>query len=227
MCGRYTITGDAARYGDYFGVDEIRAAPLPPSFNVAPTDSVYVVAQPQDSRQLGSARWGLLPFWARDRGSGQINARAETVASKPAFRESFRARRCIIPADGFYEWEQVPEGKLPHYITLRAGRPMGFAGIWSRWSDPLGPDRITTCAIITAGANSIVAPFHDRMPVILPPERWSSWLDSSLNDEEALASMLVTPPTEHLKEHPVSTLVNSVANNVPELIRPLPAPGSP
>ena len=221
MCGRYTLTGDVDSYADYFGVGEVHTEALEPNYNVAPTDSVYAVATHNEVRQLGTFRWGLLPFWARDRRSMHINARVETVATKEAFRESFQRRRCLIPADGFYEWERLDNAKLPHYIFLKSRHPMGFAGIWSRWRDPSGGDRLTTCAILTREPDETVGRLHDRMPVILDSDRWSEWLDPDTRDTDALLD-LVTAPSEHvLDEYAVSTLVNSVDNNLPELIEPL------
>ena len=222
MCGRYVIAQDVDAYARFFGVDAIRTEMLAANYNVAPTDSVYAVVDHEDSRLLGSFRWGLLPFWAKSSRGGQINARAESVAEKAMFRDSFERRRCIIPADGFYEWEQMERGKLPHYIYLRDGSPMAFAGLWSTWRDQETGERIRSCAIITTDAHPSLAPIHGRMPVMLQPGVWDAWLDRSVTDqEEALALIKPVPETE-ITEHPVSTLVNSVRNNLPECVAPLP-----
>jgi putative SOS response-associated peptidase YedK len=172
---------------------------------------------------LSSFRWGLIPWWAKDRkiGARNINARAETVADKPAFRESFAKRRCLIPADGFYEWQKLPKGKLPHYIYGADQTPLALAGLWSSWKDPDSGDRVLTCTIITGEPNQLVADIHDRMPVILGKDKWSVWLDRSVTESEQLAPLLTVQSHEHIAEHPVSTLVNSVANNLPECVEPL------
>jgi putative SOS response-associated peptidase YedK len=224
MCGRYTITGPLERYIEHFGVEEVRTDSLEPSYNVAPTESVYGLAEHDRRRQIGRFRWGLLPFWARDPRSIQINARAETITEKAVFRKSFTQRRCIIPADGFYEWERTAQGKLPHYIHLVDGRPMGFAGIWSRWRDPETGESVTTCAIVTTEPNELVGRLHDRMPAVLRPEHWSAWLDRSNRDPEGLLELLAPCPAKMMTAYPVASLVNKVQNNVPELIAPLPRP---
>lgn len=228
MCGRFVQASEPEVYADAFGVDRIVADGLPTSYNVAPTDRVYAVAEHEGGRLLGSFRWGLIPFWAKDRkiAARNINARAETVADKPAFRDSFARRRCIIPADGFFEWQKLPKGKLPHYIHSSDGTPLGFAGLWASWKDPVDGERIRTCTIITGSPNDLVAPIHDRMPVILQPDTWAAWLDPANDDAEALRNLLVPAASDVLSEHAVSTLVNKVANNVPELIVPLTTPAA-
>ena len=171
---------------------------------------------------LGAFNWGLLPFWAKDRkmAARNINARAETVGEKPAFRDSFRKRRCIIPADGFYEWERKPKGKLPHYIYGANGAPLALAGLWANWKDPETDEWVRTCTILTGEPNELVRPIHNRMPVVLADDDWDAWLDRELADAAALDAIL-TRAAPGLTEHAVSTLVNKVANNVPELIEPL------
>jgi putative SOS response-associated peptidase YedK len=196
---------------------------LDPSWNVAPTDEVYAVAQHEGARTLGKFRWGLIPWYSDSPkvASKHINARAETAASKPAFKDSFARRRCIVPADGFYEWERLESGgKLPHFIHSVDGEPLALAGLWASWRDPEG-ERITTCTIVTTKPNELVGKIHDRMPVVLPSGSWEHWLDPSFDDEESLRSMLVAAGRGTLIEHPVSTLVNSVKNNFPECAEPL------
>ncbi|MFQ5967828.1 MAG: SOS response-associated peptidase [Acidimicrobiia bacterium] len=144
----------------------------------------------------------------------------------PAFRDAFRRRRCLIPADGFYEWQERPEGKLPHYIRLQSGEPMGFAGIWSRWRDPASGERLTTCAIVTGRPNEVVEALHNRMPVVLERSQWEAWLETDGVEPDALLAMLTPAPAEAMIAHPVSSLVNSVDNNLPELISPLQERGS-
>jgi putative SOS response-associated peptidase YedK len=226
MCGRFVQSQPPDWYARFYAVDTILTEALAPSYNVAPTDPVYAVAEHDGERSLGTFRWGLLPFWAKDRSMAarNINARAETVATKAAFRESFAARRCIIPADGFYEWQVVPKGKLPHYIYSGAGEPLALAGLWSSWRDPESRERVRTCTIVTGEPNELVAGLHDRMPIVLPRAAWDAWLDPSNADSDALRGLLVPIGSEMMAEHPVSTLVNKVANNVPELVEPLGAP---
>ncbi len=223
MCGRFVQTQEAENYGAYFSVDVIRTDAVLRSWNVAPTKQVYAVAEHEGERQLGTFGWGLLPFWAKDRkiGARLINARVETAAEKPAFRDSFTARRCIIPADGFYEWEPKDRGKLPHYFFDSGRRPLAIAGLWSSWKDPDSGDRIRTCTILTTDANDVVQPIHDRMPVILSDTMWDPWLDPEITDAGVIGDLLAASVRPDLVEHAVSTLVNRVANDVPELIVPL------
>lgn len=220
MCGRFVQAQPIDAYAQLLAIDEIRTESLAPNWNVAPTDSVYAAAEHDGKRQLGTFRWGLIPFWAKDRkiAARNINARSETVAEKPAFRDSFARKRCLIPADGFFEWEVKEKGKLPHYFHSPHGEPLVFAGLWSSWRDRETGERVKTCSIITGTPNTLVAPIHDRMPVMLRHEAWEPWLDPATDDREFLQSLLVPLPERLLTEYPVSTLVNSVRNNVPECI---------
>ena len=223
MCGRFVQSHDASFYADVFQVESIRTEMLSSSYNVAPTDSVYAVAEHDGERLLGAFRWGLIPWWAKDRkiGARNINARAETAAEKPAFRDSFVKRRCLIPADGFYEWQRLPKGKLPHYIHRADDRPLALAGLWATWKDPESGDSVRTCTILTGRPNDLVADIHDRMPVILPEDSWSAWLDRDNQDRQELNQLMAVFPKEAMAEHPVATLVNKVSNNYPECIAPL------
>lgn len=224
MCGRYVRTLEPDALASYLGVDETAAERLDPSWNVAPTDPVYAVAEQRGRRLLGAMRWGLIPHWSQDRkGPLNINARAETAAVKPAFRDSLRRKRCLIPADGFYEWEPKQDGRRPHYVTLASGEPMMFAGIWAAWRDPESDDWMRSCAIITTSANRRLSGIHTRMPVILEPESWDMWLDRELRETAALEPLLAPLRSEAIAEHPVSDLVNNVRNNLPENIAPRPA----
>jgi putative SOS response-associated peptidase YedK len=226
MCGRFVQAQPPDWYAGFLGVDSVMTEALKPSWNVAPTDRVYAVAEHDGQRRLGSFAWGLLPFWAKDRKAAarNINARAETVATKPAFRDSFAAKRCLIPADGFYEWEPREQGKLPHYIYSSDGRPLALAGLWASWKDPESGERLRTCTIVTGRPNDLVAKLHDRMPVILPEEAWSEWLDPEVSDVDRLTGLLAMVPSGGLVEHPVSTLVNKVDNNVAECVAPIDTP---
>ena len=191
---------------------------LESAYNVAPTQDVLTLIGGK-SRRAGFMHWGLIPFWAKDRsiGSRLINARAETVAEKPSFRDAFRRRRCLVLADGFYEWRRTGSGKRPMRVALRSGEPFAFAGIWSLWKDTEG-NSIPTCAIITTSANDLLRPIHHRMPVILPKDMEGFWLDRSIQDTTEFRSVLTPYPDAAMEAYEVSTLVNSVANDGPELI---------
>ncbi len=215
-------------YADFLAAATVKTEALKKSWNVAPTDSVYAAAEFKGERQLGTFRWGLLPFWAKDRkmAARNINARAETVAEKPAFRDSFARKRCLIPADGFYEWEPKERGKLPHFIHSIDGKPLALAGLWSSWRDPETAERLKTCTIITGRPNSVVSPIHDRMPVALLHDAWDTWLDPDFHDVDVLLDLLKPIPGRLVTAYPVSTLVNKVQNNVPECIAPLETPAA-
>ncbi len=226
MCGRFVSTSPTAVLADFFGVADVRTEALDESFNVAPTDPVYAVAERDGERLLGSYRWGLVPHWAKDVkvGARMINARSETLASK--FRPAFERRRCLVPADGFYEWEKVEGSKTkqPWFIRRADGAPLAFAALWETWRDPAGPDDaalLRTCTIVTTDANDLVRRIHDRMPVLLPAWRWDAWLDRENRDIDALRAMLVPADPREMEMHPVSTRVSSVRNNDGDLITPL------
>jgi putative SOS response-associated peptidase YedK len=223
MCGRFVQAQSAQSYAAHFGAALAVDEALDPSWNVAPTDRVYAVAQHEGEQTLGTFRWGLIPWYADSPkvAARHINARAETLAVKPAFKDSYARRRCIVPADGFYEWEKLEQGgKLPHYIHASDGSPLALAGLWGSWRNPEG-ERITTCTIITTKPNDLVERLHDRMPVVLPRDAWDRWLDPEFADESSLRSLLAPPTSDGLAEHAVSTLVNDVKNNYPECIVPL------
>lgn len=225
MCGRFTSTTPASQLADFFQAD----SDLPddqPNFNVTPTSDVYVVREDSDGqRRLDLMFWGLVPQWAESPaiGSRLINARSETAAVKPSFRSAFRRRRCLIPVDGFYEWVQVPERrkKQPVYITSTKDEPLAFAGLWESWS-PKNADQpdeeLRTCTILTGPPNSLIAPLHDRMPMILGRDDWSRWMSPNGNDVDALQSLLLPAPEAWLQWWPVSTNVNNVRNREPSLI---------
>src|SRR5918998_1491873 len=191
MCGRYTLTVPTDKLAAEFGLDEVRAD-LSPNFNVAPTQSVAVVVAEGGKRRLETLRWGLVPSWADDPeiGSRMINARSETAPEKPSFRSAFRRRRCLIPADGFYEWKRLNGSKQPYYFRIDGGRPFAFAGLWENWNKD---GEIRSCAILTTTANDLVEEVHERMPVILPRDHYDAWLDPGAEEEE-LAALLVPYP---------------------------------
>lgn len=221
MCGRYTLTTPPGELADLFGL-EGSPPDLPASYNVAPTQEVAAVLADDGVRRMELLRWGLIPGWADDPavGARMINARAETAAEKPSFRSAFRQRRCLIPADGFYEWQKTAAGKQPHLIRMKDGAPFAFAGLWESWHQDGGP-AIRSCAILTTRPNELVAGIHDRMPVILPQENYAPWLDDSLQDTETLSAMLVSYPAERMEAYPVSRFVNSPANNDERCVAPV------
>lgn len=221
MCGRFVAAADPDGVARLFVVDE-RKEELGPSWNVAPTDPVRAVVEHDQRRYLVALRWGLVPHWAADeRGAAKlINARAETVAEKPAFREALVSKRCIVPADGFYEWQTDAAGnKVPSYIHHPEGRPLALAGLWSVWRPQGGGEPLRTCTIITTAAAGPAADLHDRMPLILPPESWDPWLDRGLRDPAAVTALLADPEQE-LAHHRVAPRVNSPRHNGPELVEP-------
>lgn len=228
MCGRFVSSNSPDRVAAYFGAsfDSDGAAALGPNYNVAPTNDIYaVVADDAAHPVLRSYHWGLVPSWAKDVkiASKMINARAETVAEKPAFKSLLKSKRLIVPMDGFYEWKAVPgrKTKQPYLIKRRDGEPLAVAGLWTVWRDRAdGPDApwLHSCTVITTSANATMAPIHDRMPVLLPATAWAEWLDPDNHDVESLQRLLVPAPDDLLEMHPVSTDVNSVRNKGPELI---------
>ena len=233
MCGRYTLHTEKELLARRFEIDVDRLEELAPRYNIAPTDEVAVVRVREQGREARRMRWGLVPSWAKDpkRLGSMINVRAETAATRPAYRAAFRRRRCLLLADGFYEWQPpaLERGpKLPHWISLPSGEPFAFAGLWEPWW-PQGSEKATppllSCALLTTRANADVAALHDRMPVILPREREAQWLDPALDDDvERLARLLEPVPPGSLELRPVSRAVNSVRNDGPELITRSDAP---
>ncbi len=224
VCGRFTLRTPADIVKDVFGL-----RPLPglrPRYNIAPSQPVAVVRDDAGQRRLEMVRWGLVPWWAKDAsiGNRMINARAETVATKPAFREPFEQRRCLIPADGFYEWQRLGNGpKQPFHLELIGGDPFAFAGVWDRWRDRSSGDVTESCALITTEANSTVAPIHDRMPVILGPQAFATWLDPTAAPEP-LHELLRPIAAEQLRATAVNTLVNRPENDDPLCLDPVVAP---
>ena len=227
MCGRFTSTTPTSELADFFDAE----TDLPDddeNFNVTPTSDIRVIHEDENGqRRLDLMFWGLVPSWAESpaMGSRLINARSETVAVKPSFRSAFRRRRCIIPVDGFYEWVQVPERrkKQPVYISARDGKPLAFAGIWETWrskDEPSSNGELRSCSIITGPPNDLIAPLHDRMPMILPRDDWSTWLDPATNQVDELQSLLQPAPESWLQWWPVSMAVNTVRNRDASLIEP-------
>lgn len=218
MCGRFSLTLPADAMGRLFGVDG--AADFGPRYNIAPSQDVFVVRRREtgEGRELVPMRWGFVPGWARDPETMRqpINARAETVSGKPMFRDAFRQRRCLIPADGFYEWQQTASGKQPWRIIRADGAPFAFAGLWDRWKGRDGRV-IESCVIITTDANDAVRPIHDRMPVMLDIGRFEAWLSGTAVE----ASGLMEPYRGALAAHPVSRRVNDPNNEDPGIVQPV------
>jgi putative SOS response-associated peptidase YedK len=216
MCGRYTLTTNIQTIAQTFGVAP--TLETSPRYNIAPTQEVVSILS-NGSPHLDLLQWGLIPSWAKDAsiGSKMINARAETLAEKPSFKRLLRSRRCLIVADGFYEWKKENGGKTPMYITLKDHNPFAFAGLWDLWHDPDGQE-LRTCTIVTTDANALVASIHDRMPVILPAEARDLWLDTAIHDEHALLPLLKPYNPDEMTARAVSRLVNNPKSEGAELI---------
>jgi len=216
MCGRYTLTTNVSTVASIFGVSP--TIETSPRYNVAPTQEVVGILS-NGSAHLDWLQWGLIPSWAKDAsiGSKMINARAETLAEKPSFKRLLSSQRCLVIADGFYEWKKENGGKTPMYITLKDHSPFAFAGLWDLWHSPDG-EELRTCTIITTDANAFVAPIHNRMPVILPADARDLWLDSQLHDEHALLPLLKPYNADEMTARAVSRLVNNPKSEGAELI---------
>jgi putative SOS response-associated peptidase YedK len=227
MCGRFVSASPPDEIARYFDASAPEAL-LEPSYNVAPTNDVYAVLSDGGVRRVDAFHWGLVPAWAKDPkvGSRMINARAETLATRNAYKPALRRRRCLVPADGFFEWRKLPGGKRkqPYFIHRPDGEPFAFAGLWEVWRGPKGADGertgepLRSCTIVTTTPNEVMAEVHDRMPVILPPSAWEAWLDPGNDDLEALGRLLVPAPAHLTALRPVSTRVNSVRNKGADLV---------
>ena len=217
MCGRFTQRTDRKGLARAFKVAE--APNVEPRYNIAPTQEILGVYESADGREMTFYKWGLIPSWAKDTSMGArlINARSETVQEKPAFREAFKKRRCIIPADGFYEWQRTNGGKQPFFFHMRDDHPFGFAGLWDRWKNQEG-EVLETCTILTTEANKVLKPVHDRMPVILHPEDYDLWLDEDVRKSDFRQELLRPFPAAEMKGYPVSTLVNNTRSQGAELV---------
>ncbi|GMU66122.1 MAG: DUF159 family protein [Acidobacteriota bacterium] len=221
MCGRYVLSVPGDLLASAFGLEEVPE--LTPRYNVAPSQVMPIVRGTEEGgRELAYARWGLVPHWAKEVAIGNrlINARAEGLADKPSFRDSFKRRRCLIPANGFYEWQKVGPKKQPWLLRLAGGAPFAFAGLWSSWSDPESRESLETFAIVTTEPNPLAARIHDRMPVILPDAARTAWLDPRTG-RERLLGLLVAYPAAEMEAFPVSTRVNSPANDDAACVEPI------
>ncbi|HXF89919.1 MAG TPA: SOS response-associated peptidase [Xanthobacteraceae bacterium] len=219
MCGRYAIKSTPEAIRELFGyVDQPN---FPPRYNIAPTQPVPIVRLAEGERRFALVRWGLIPSWVKDPRTFTllINARGESAIDKPAFRAAMRHRRCLFPADGFYEWKVTPTGKHPYFVRLKSGGPMAFAGLWETWTGPNGEEQ-ETAAIVTTAANRTLAPIHHRMPVIVEPSAFDLWLDTRRVDARTAAALIAPAPENLLEAYAISPAVNRVANDSAELIEP-------
>jgi len=205
MCGRFGFEQEYVQLALFYQAT-LQAIDPGPRFNIAPTQLVAVVLEDENERILTEYRWGLVPHWAKDPsvGNRMINARAETVATRPAFRDAFKHRRCVIPASRFYEWQRAGSRKIPHSIQRDDGEPMNLAGLWASWRDPERDEELRSCTIITTSANAMMRPLHDRMPVILDDDLVERWLDPDLSDATELQEMLRPYPDQDLSAYPIS-----------------------
>ena len=218
MCARYVITSPAAAVRALFAYDE--QPDFPPRYNVAPTQPIPIVRLHDGKRSYALVRWGFLPAWVKDPRTFSllINARGESVQEKPAFRNAMRRRRCLIPADGFYEWSDA-NPRRPYFVRPKSAGPIAFAGLWETWTGPNG-EEVDTAAIVTTAANRLLAPVHDRMPVIVAPDAFNLWLDCAKVDDTTAAALIIPAAEALLECYPVSNAVNRAANDSPELIAP-------
>jgi putative SOS response-associated peptidase YedK len=228
MCGRARLSSDVSEIRLVFRIPPERPIPnFPPSWNVAPTDSLPVVRYDMRAaqRSLDLLRWGLIPHWAKDIkvGFANINAKAEGIETRQAFRDAFERRRCLVPVDNFYEWQNTAAGKQPYAIGLKGGGLMALAGVWENWKSPVG-EWLRSFAIVTTEPNELCAELHNRMPVVLAPEAWPVWLGEEAADQTQLKSLLVPYPSDGMVAWPVSTRVGSVKNNDPSLVEPITLP---
>ena len=221
MCGRYTLRARPRAIAEDFDLPEVPR--IEPRFNISPNQPVAVIGfdSNEGTRRLDFLTWGLVPPWADDPGIGDhmINARAETVADKPSFRHAFRTQRCLVVADGFYEWKRQDGWKRPYFIHMKDDRPFAFAGLWEHWEK--GDEPIYSCTLLTTDANEVLAPIHDRMPVILPRSAYDLWLDPRVHDPKRLQHLLVPFAADEMEAYPVSRLVNDPENDLPDCVQPI------
>jgi putative SOS response-associated peptidase YedK len=219
MCGRYTVTSAPEAIRALFRYEE--QPNFPPRYNIAPTQPIAIVRLLEGARHFALVRWGLLPSWVKDPNNFSllINARGESVCDKPAFRAAMKRRRCLIPADGFYEWKAVGGRKQPYFVRAKSGMPLAFAGLWETWTGPNG-EELETGTIVTTNANRTLEPIHGRMPAIVPPEAFDLWLDCSNVDAKTAAAIIQPAPDDLLEAYEVCTAVNRTANDNPTLVQP-------
>jgi putative SOS response-associated peptidase YedK len=219
MCGRYTVISNPEALRALFGYEE--QPNFPPRYNIAPTQPIAIVRLVDGKRRFALVRWGLLPSWVKDPKTFTllINARGETVCDKPAYRAAMKRRRCLIPADGFYEWQKAGDRKRPFYVRAKSGAPVAFAGLWETWQGPNG-EELETGTIVTTAANGTLKPIHERMPVIVPREAFDLWLNCTDVDAKAAEALVAPAPEGLLEAYEISTAVNRTANDNPKLLEP-------
>ena len=227
MCGRFDCHSEFIKIVKSFGVSKASAAAVEPaytpSYNIAPSRNILIItADEQGERHLEESKWGFVPEWAKDAASSYktINARAETVADKPSYSDAFKNKRCLVIANGFFEWKQLGHAKFPVYIRLKSEEPLAFAGLHSRWKSPQG-EEISTCAIITTEANELLRAVHDRMPVILPPESYDLWLNPKIKDRDQLLPLLKPYPSDEMEYFEVTMYVNKPGHDTADVIVPV------
>ncbi|WP_347552469.1 SOS response-associated peptidase [Pseudalkalibacillus hwajinpoensis] len=221
MCGRFSLTTELDALLERFQIEEISMEDTGPRYNIAPAQQIPAVIRANNRNRMGTLRWGLIPFWAKDASISNklINARSETADEKASFKHALQKRRCLILADGFYEWKQTADRKVPMRIQINGGEPFAMAGLWEKWKD--GEESIYTCTILTTGANAFMENIHSRMPVILTKEMEEIWLDTNGEDMQIVKDCMHAYPSEQMHAYEVSTLVNSPKNDVLECIEPI------
>jgi putative SOS response-associated peptidase YedK len=219
MCGRFTLTDEIIYLQEFFQFEY--SGETTPRYNISPGQNILTVVSDGNNRMGKDMKWGLVPNWAKDMKIGykMINARAETIDTKPSFRNAFRKRRCLILADGYYEWQKSEQGKKPFRFVMKNATPFAFAGLWETWTKK--EQQLISCTIITTDSNEVAKDVHDRMPVILPPNSYDQWLDPAFENTEQLKMLLKPYPSDEMEKYAVSTLVNTARNEGPELIAPL------
>jgi putative SOS response-associated peptidase YedK len=213
MCGRFTLHTPVSQIREAFSLEHTEPLGLEPRYNIAPSQQIPIIRDTETSREMVMAQWGLIPNWSKESKTkySTINARVESVAEKPTYRTPFKRRRCLIPADGFYEWKVVNGNKIPHHIRMRDGCVFAFAGLWDHWGGE--NDSIESCTIIVMPANEVMKPIHERMPAIIAPAHYDLWLDSRVTDKQEIMQYLNSAPSSQLTAYPVSTWVNSSRND--------------
>ena len=220
MCGRFSLHSPESRIREAFNLEHTEPLGLKPCYNIAPSQDIPIIRDTDTGREMVMAQWGLVPNWSKEPKTkySTINARIESVADKPTYRTPFKRRRCLIPADGFYEWKQVDGNKVPHHIRMRDSSVFAFAGLWDRWEGE--GKTLESCTIIVKPSNEIMKPIHERMPAIIAPAHYDWWLDSRVTDKQEIMQYLTSAPSSHLTTYPVSTRVNLPRNNDERCIQP-------
>ncbi|MDQ0484087.1 SOS response-associated peptidase [Guptibacillus hwajinpoensis] len=221
MCGRFSLTTELDQLIERFQIEQMSIDDYVPRYNIAPSQQIPAVIKADGGNRLGTLRWGLIPFWAKDASISNklINARSETAHEKASFKHALKRRRCLLLSDGFYEWKREDNRKVPMHIQVKRGEPFAMAGLWEKWKS--GNEAVYTCTILTTGANELMENIHTRMPVILKKEMEDLWLDSDVNDVTILENVMQPFPSKEMNAYEVSTLVNSPTNDEPECIVPI------